>query len=155
MKKFTFPVLLLTMAVLATVLVASQGDTRKAATPRQQTDTAQERAEIEGTPAASAPGAASLTVTKDPITGRLRPATADELAELTTEDTQKAVSTSDVDLFEVASPAPGGGVMVDLQGRFKSAHQASRSAGGELLIECDSEDHENHDHEPATPIEKR
>lgn len=78
--------------------------------------------------------AAGLTVYKDPETGRLRPLPPEKLQELTSPELRKAVSLSHEGLKETA--APGGGVMVDLQGRFQSAMQARIAADGELLTDC-------------------
>lgn len=47
---------------------------------------------------------------------------------------QNAVSTSHEGLFE--EPAPGGGIMVDLQGRFRSLSIATTDADGNLTVRC-------------------
>ena len=46
-----------------------------------------------------------------------------------------ALSTSSEGLVETPSPAPGGGVMIDLQGRFRSPLTATRDAEGKLKIQ--------------------
>ena len=81
-------------------------------------------------------GAAGMTVYKDPDTGRLMPVPPAELRELLSEDLRQATSTSHEGLVQTA--APGGGVMIDLQGRFQNAMWAS-VADGKVTAHCDQD----------------
>ena len=76
-----------------------------------------------------------LTVYKDPETGRLMPLPPEKLEELVSEEFRKSVSMSHEGLKETA--APGGGVMIDLQGRFQNAMQVQVGADGQLSSHCD------------------
>lgn len=79
-------------------------------------------------------GAAGLSVAKDPETGRLMPLPPDQLRELLSRDVRQATSSSHEGLVETA--APGGGVMVDLRGRFQSAFGAEIGPDGKLTTHC-------------------
>ncbi len=79
--------------------------------------------------------AAGITVFKDPVTGRLLPAPAAELKRLLSADLEQALSMSQEGLVETI--APGGGMMVDLQGRFRSLTWATTAAGGAATVHCD------------------
>lgn len=87
---------------------------------------------------APAVGAAGLTVYKDPVTGRLMPIPPAELRELLTEDIRRAASMSHEGLIETA--APGGGVMIDLQGRFQNVMWATTGSDGVVTADCDQGD---------------
>ena len=52
-----------------------------------------------------------------------------------TPDLQKALSTSDQGLVEVLSSVPGGGVTVDLQGRFQSPLFVTIDANGKVKMQ--------------------
>lgn len=64
-------------------------------------------------------------------------------------DIHGALSTSTEGLREEASPVPGGGIVVDLRGRFRSAAVATVGEDGALKIPCVNRlDHEDsHDAE--------
>lgn len=83
-------------------------------------------------------GAAGLTVYKDPVTGRLMPVPPAELRKLLTEDVRRAASMSHEGLVETA--APGGGVMIDLQGRFQNVMWATTGPDGVVTADCDQGD---------------
>lgn len=70
------------------------------------------------------PDTRRVTTLSAPTAGDLRTALGD------------AVSTSDQGLVEERSPVPGGGVMVNLQGRFQNAETATIDASGKLHAEC-------------------
>jgi hypothetical protein len=74
-----------------------------------------------GKPAAAPTGASGMTVYIDPRTGAIlkEPAPGTLPLQLTPQ-LRDALSTSHQGLVEVPSPVPGGGVKVDLQGRFQS-----------------------------------
>ena len=135
MKPTALLSLLLALAVLA-MAAAAQDSPRAPATEY----------DAGAAPAAQAAAptpASNLVVTVDPGTGRLRPASAGEIEDLLDEDLQKALSTSVEDLVAVESPLPGGGVMIDLQGRFQSVQVATIDADGKLQVEvhCLAGDH--------------
>ena len=56
----------------------------------------------------------------DPDTGELRHLTAEERARWISENLRRSLSTSTEGLKERPSPVPGGGVVLDLEGRFQS-----------------------------------
>lgn len=77
---------------------------------------------------------AGLTVYKDPATGRLMPVPPEKLEELVSEELRKTVSMSHEGLRETV--APGGGMMIDLQGRFQNAMQVRIGPGGQVFSDC-------------------
>lgn len=83
-----------------------------------------------GAPDAATPARAGQWIHVDPQTGQRVPPPAGRAA--VTVD--PAFSTSHAGLVE--QPAPGGGVMVDLQGRFRSAATATVGADGKAHLDC-------------------
>jgi hypothetical protein len=83
------------------------------------------------------PRAASQVVQVDPSTGKIT-----MIAAPTPEDLRatlgEAVSTSGEGLVQEKSPVAGGGVMINLQGRFRNASVATVDAQGHLKAECGS-----------------
>jgi hypothetical protein len=74
-----------------------------------------------------------MRIYRDPVTGALGepPAEAPAQGPLPPDE---ALSTSSEGLVETPSPAPDGGVMVDLQGRFRSPLIATQDAEGKVTI---------------------
>jgi len=66
------------------------------------------------------------------ITEEAPPADAAEL----TKALDEAVNTSSEGLFERPSPVAGGGMMMDLQGRFQTTATAAIDANGNLSVPC-------------------
>jgi len=99
-------------------------------------------------PADAAPAAASgMLIHIDPRTGTiLKDAAPGSVPLALTPDLQNALSTSDQGLVEVQGSAPGRGVKVDLQGRFRNPVLAITDASGKLTI--------YHLHESAGPGEQ-
>ena len=81
-------------------------------------------------------GASGMTIYIDPETGAFlkEPAPGHEPLQLTPQ-LQNALSTSDSGLVEVPSPVPGGGVMIDLQGRFQSPLVGTIDANGKVKMQ--------------------
>jgi hypothetical protein len=87
-------------------------------------------AEAEGTPATvqaelatASPVSAGQQIVVDPKTGKFRAPSAGEVAHAATlveQMADPAFSTSHEGLYEEPSPIPGGGMMIDVQGRFQS-----------------------------------
>ncbi|MHC4984477.1 MAG: post-PEP-CTERM-1 domain-containing protein, partial [Planctomycetota bacterium] len=77
-------------------------------------------------------GSSGFRAYVDPETGELTEPPSDALAE---EPPAAAFSTSHEGLVETPSPAPGGGVMVDLQGRFRSPLTATVDADGKVRMQ--------------------
>lgn len=76
----------------------------------------------------------------DPKTGKVtKPAPQSELPEASQKSLEITKEPSP-ELFEAPSPRPGGGVMIDLKGQFRSPLKATRDAEGKLSIK----------HEPGT-----
>ena len=75
-----------------------------------------------------------MKIHRDPVTGELGapPAEAPDQVSLPPDD---ALSTSSEGLVETPSPVPGGGSMVDLQGRFRSPLTATQDAEGKVMIQ--------------------
>jgi hypothetical protein len=75
-----------------------------------------------------------MRIYRDPVTGELGdpPAEAPDQISLPPAD---ALSTSSEGLVETPSPMPDGGVMVDLQGRFRSPLIATQDAEGKITIQ--------------------
>jgi len=96
-------------------------------------------ATAEDTPAVTAPPPASMRAYVDPQTGAIVPAPVSPPA---LQAIPPAVSHSTAGLVE--RPAPGGGVMLDLQGRFLSPITATAAPDGAPHAEC-------HGPQAATP----
>jgi hypothetical protein len=92
--------------------------------------------------------AAGMKIHVDPKTGLLlkEAAPASETLLLTPE-LQNAMSTSHEGLVEVPSPKPGGGMMLDLKGRFQSPLMATIGPDGKIRTQ--------HLNEPAKSDEKK
>lgn len=85
--------------------------------------------------------AAGSRINVDPQTGKRVPVpSSGEGVQLPAD---AAFSTSHSGLVE--RPAPGGGVMVDLQGRFRSAATASVAPDGTVHLDCVAPGHADHD----------
>ena len=99
-------------------------------------------------PADGQPAASGMVIYIDPQTGAIlkEPAPGTVPLQLTPE-LQNALSTSDHGLAESPSAVPGGGVKVDLQGRFRSPLFATTDATGKVTI--------HHLHETPEPGEKK
>jgi hypothetical protein len=83
----------------------------------------------------SAPAAASgMTIHIDPQTGALTKEAAPTAPLSLSPAEQNAFSTSHQGLVETPSPVPGGGVMIDLQGRFQHPLSATIDDAGKLTI---------------------
>lgn len=133
---------LLTGLALTAGLLASRGSRHEEsdaaavmASPAKNTDGA---ASVESTATMpTAAGSAGRRVYVDPATGRPSsgpPPIPPGLARLP--EVANALSTSSEGLREVPVPLPGGGVMVDLQGRFRSLVTATVHADGTVGLNC-------------------
>ncbi len=116
---------------------ASPGESQQA--PSGQTETgpgASLPQQLAGKPAAVPGGASGMMIYIDPQTGAIlkEPAPGTLPLQLTPE-LQNAFSTSHQGLTEVPNPVPGGGVKVDLQGRFQSPLIATIDASGKIKIQ--------------------
>ncbi len=87
-------------------------------------------------PVAIRSGASGMTIYIDPQTGAFlkEPAPGTVALQLTPEF-QNALSTSHQGLVEVPGSTPGGGVKVDLQGRFQSPFVATIDANGKVKMQ--------------------
>jgi len=72
----------------------------------------------------------------DPATGALTSQPSGSDPAPLGKDTERALSTSSEGLREVPSPVPGGGTMVDLQGRFHNVSVATVDENGDLKAPC-------------------
>lgn len=91
-------------------------------------------AKADGGQAAATPqGSPGMRVYVDPETGEFTvPPT--EARAVEAPAPEAATSTSHEGLVEVRSPVPGGGFMVDLQGRFRSPLTATLGADGKVMM---------------------
>ncbi len=103
---------------------------------KKQDDALQKSRASETKTQATAPatGQSGYRVYIDPATGRFLDHPVGGGALQLTPELQNAVSTSSAGLQPV--PAPGGGFMVDLQGRFQNVMAASVTTAGELKAPC-------------------
>ena len=87
-------------------------------------------------PAAVPQGGARMTVHVDPKTGAILKEAAPGTVPLTlSPQEQNAMSTSHEGLVQVPSAVPGGGVKVDLQGRFQSPLVGTIGPDGKVRVE--------------------
>ena len=128
------------LAVGAGVAVAAPhafpGESQPAPSGQKQTGSGASAAQPPAEQPAAVPGgAAGMMIYIDPQTGAIlkEPAPGTVPLQLTP-DLQKALSTSHQGLVEVPSPVPGGGVTVDLQGRFQSPLFDTIYADGKLKM---------------------
>lgn len=83
--------------------------------------------------------AAAQTVTIDPDTGDfIDPPAAEQPARGQVAPLASALSSYHGDLVAVPSPTPGGGLMVDLRGRFQQVMKATIRPDGTPAVHCDS-----------------
>lgn len=118
------------MGVASTALAC---DTKKSATTGQQ-------AVAPGT--ADQPAAAGMTVHIDPQTGEVVEPPAQEPPQSELQAGDPTTSTSSAGLVAEPSPVPGGGIGINLQGRFQSPLVATQGSDGKVKIE-----HQAHDAE--------
>ncbi len=117
------------------VIPAEVQQTNSAETPASP-NTTTTVAEKQGEKAAHSPeGAAGMRVYIDPNTGEILEPPAGAPAAETPESLEKAFNTSSEGLVETPSPVPGGGIILDLQGRFRSPLVATQGADGKISIE--------------------
>jgi hypothetical protein len=99
---------------------------------------------VEGTTPAHSAG---LVVQIDPATGEPVVSSGQSVAGGAAASLGDALSTSSEGLVEQESPVPGGGVMVDLQGRFRNTAVATVSDSGDVTTDClpgSPHDHDAH-----------
>ncbi len=83
--------------------------------------------------------AVAQTVTIDPDTGDfIDPPAAEQPAHGQAAPAASALSSYHGDLVAVPSPTPGGGLMVDLRGRFQQVMKATIGPDGTPAVHCDS-----------------
>ena len=89
------------------------------------------------TPEFSMPvGSAGQILSLDPVTGKPRTTPAPAQAEDLRAILGDAVSTSSEGLVQEKSPVEGGGIIMNLQGRFQNAVAATVDANGNLTAPC-------------------
>ena len=86
-------------------------------------------------------GPPAMKVYIDPETGEFLEGPPEIVPEELPIEEKEAVSTSPEGLEEVESDIPGGGVMIDLKGRFRSHQNAVKDSDGNISIECDDDPH--------------
>ncbi|MGD8412940.1 MAG: hypothetical protein PVF33_01835 [Candidatus Latescibacterota bacterium] len=84
----------------------------------------------------SSPPLAGYVVEVDPATGQPAPTPEGAAPVIFDEEMRNRLSTSSQGLVEVPSPVPGGGTMVDLQGRFQHAFVATADDTGRVDVNC-------------------
>ena len=88
--------------------------------------------------AAPVPAMTGMVVHVDPVTGEFVEPRDGTVPVALDKETLNSLSTSAEGLAETPSPVPGGGVMVDLRGRFQSTHVAVVDGDGQLSATCHS-----------------
>jgi len=121
------------------VISAEAQQTSSEATPASSTVTVTEKHEEKT--ARTPEGAAGMRVNIDPNTGEIQEPPVGAPTAETMESLERAASTSSEGLVETPSPVPGGGVILDLQGRFRNPLVATQGADGKIST----------DHAPAVP----
>src|SRR5262249_7404970 len=92
--------------------------------------------QLTGASAAVPSSTSGMMIYIDPQTGAILKAPAPGTVPLQlTPQLQNALSTSHQGLTEIPNPVPGGGVKVDLQGRFQSPLVATIDANGKLKMQ--------------------
>jgi hypothetical protein len=81
-------------------------------------------------------GPASMKVYKDPVTGKFLEAPPERIPPEMPEAEKEKTSTSSEGLEEMKVDKPGGGVMIDLKGRFQQYQNATKDADGNISIRC-------------------
>jgi hypothetical protein len=85
-------------------------------------------------------GASGMRLYVDPATGEfLEEPLEGESVQMSAEEMAPFFSTSEVGLVE--EEAPGGGVMINLKGRFQQAFTARIDETGAVVYDCDRADH--------------
>jgi len=110
---------------LAWVLIAGEGSSSR--TARHDAPTGVSKAGASD---------AGFVVHVDPSTGAFTASSPQAVRVDVDRVLQNALSTSSEGLVEVANPVPGGGVMVDLRGRFQNAMVATVDESGGLGATC-------------------
>ena len=123
--------LLLAAGLMAVCLLVAAPGTAAEPDPQAQPAEASTPA-TQAAPVAAAPAAGMLAF-RDPVTGQLRPPTADELDAIRPQ-LEALFNQSSEGLEQIEMP--DGSVMVDLQGRFASAVVATVAADGTVTTEC-------------------
>ena len=82
---------------------------------------------------AMAPAATGLTAQLDPSTGRFRPMSSSQYQALVEPLRRKGAAEPEL----IPSPVPGGGMMIELDGRFSTPSVVSIDADGHLTSGCD------------------
>jgi len=88
---------------------------------------------------AKTPGTAGMKVYIDPATGEFLEGPPEPVIAEPVKDINSPLSTSSEGLREVAAPV-GGGVMVDLKGRFQQRARATVDDSGNVTVGCDRDD---------------
>jgi hypothetical protein len=83
-------------------------------------------------------GDGAMKVYKDPKTGDIVTPPPEMVPEDMPKKTKDAVSTSHEGLKETEVDKPGGGIMVNLKGRFRQFQEATKDGDGNIFIHCTS-----------------
>ena len=126
------------LACVAMLVATSQAAPRRHSSTAHRTGKVHARAahhtRVAAKPAAQAPGSAGMMIAVDPETGALRMPTAEEMQTLQQMNQDGALNTSTVGL--VSEPLPGGGIKMDLQGRFQDYSVVRVGADGKFIFGC-------------------
>jgi hypothetical protein len=90
------------------------------------------------TATASVPAVAGYVVHIDPATGEFVAQAQSTVSVVLDESMRNSLSTSSEGLEVVPSPVPGGGMMVNLQGRFQNMFVAAVDETGRVAASCNS-----------------
>jgi hypothetical protein len=96
-------------------------------------------ADIEKESVSPPEGSSGMKVYIDPETGEFLDSPHEKLPSEMPEAAKEAISTSDEGLEERKVDKPGGGVMIDLKGRFRQHQTATQDDDGNISIRCTPE----------------
>jgi hypothetical protein len=94
---------------------------------------------IETEPTSPPAGSSGMKVYIDPETGEFLDSPPEKLPSEMPEAAEEAISTSHEGLEIIEVDKPGGGVMMDLKGRFRHYQKATKNADGNITIRCTPE----------------
>jgi hypothetical protein len=94
---------------------------------------------IEKEPNSPPAGSSGMKVYIDPETGEFLDSPPEKIPTEIRRADEEAISTSSEGLEEREVDKPGGGVMIDLKGRFRHYQTATKDADGNIIIRCTPE----------------
>jgi hypothetical protein len=132
-RYLVFSSIVFLFAVHVPLLFAQDIQTRSAAS---KTEDESKTKEIETGPLVPSAGSPGMKVYRDPVTGKFLVPPPEKLLPAETPKAEEATSSSSEGLEERTVDKPGGGVMIDLKGRFQQRQTATKGPDGTISIHC-------------------